>query len=103
MLPLSVETKSPNPVPSAASDTPDALKKNLDWYIAHQQELAAKYNGKVLLIVDQALIRAFDDFASAYNEATKTYAPGAFTLQPCSPEAESYTMMLYSPVYGVMG
>ena len=89
--------------PVAAAGAPANLKKNLDWYIAHQQELAAKYNGKVLLIVDQKLVNAFDDFGAAYNEALKTYPPGTFTLQPCSPEAESYTMMLYSPVYGVMG
>ena len=103
MLRLIVDTKSPNPAINVASDAPDALKKNLDWYIAHQQELAAKYNGKILLIVDQTLVNFFDDMTQAYNEAVKNNAPGTFTLQPCSPEAESYTMMLYSPVYGVMG
>jgi hypothetical protein len=103
MLFLGVENLKSNPVTNAVSGAPDALKKNLDWYIAHQQELAEKYNGKVLLIVDQKLINAFNDYADAFNAAAKSYAPGTFTLQPCSPEAESYTMMLYSPVYGLMG
>ena len=81
---------------------PDPLKKNLDWYIANQQELSAKYNGKVLLIADQKLVAAFDSMADAYTTALKTYAPGTFTLQPCSPDPDSYTLMLYSPCYSVV-
>ncbi len=46
---------------------PDSLKKNLDWYIANQKDLAAKYNGKILLIVDQKLINVFDDMGAAYT------------------------------------
>ena|ERR1039458_3536817 len=103
MILLSVENSTKPPATSVVTDAPDALKKNLDWYIAHQEELAAKYNGRILLIVDQKLVNTFADFSEAYNEAVKTYQPGTFTLQPCSPEPESYTMMLYSPVYGVMG
>jgi hypothetical protein len=81
--------------------TPDSLKSNLEWYIANQRDLVTKYNGKVLLIVDQKLIQAFDNMASAYTEAARSYAPGTFTLQPCSPEADSYTVMFYSPTYGI--
>ena len=80
----------------------DSLKKNLEWYIANQKELAAKYNGKILLIVDQKLVKAFDDMGVAYTEALKSYTSGTFTLQPCSPDADSYTLMLYSPMYSVM-
>lgn len=83
--------------------SPDPQKKNLEWYIAHQQELAAKYNGKTLLIIDQKLVKVFDDIASAYTEAMKDYAPNTFTLQPCSPEPESYTLMFYTPIYGILG
>ncbi len=86
---------------STTLGAPDPLKKNLEWYIANQQELSSKYNGKVLLIVEQHLVRAFDDIGQAYTEALKSYAPGTFTLQPCSPDADSYTLMLYSPVYAV--
>jgi hypothetical protein len=81
---------------------PDSLQKNLDWYIANQKDLAAKYNGKILLIVDQNLIKVFSDIGEAYAEASKSYAAGTFTLQPCSPDPESYTLMLYSPMYSVM-
>lgn len=87
---------------SAAMSVPDPLKKNLDWYIANQQELAAKHNGKILLIVDQQLIGAFDSMEKAYTAALKIYTPGTFTLQPCSPDADSYTLTLYSPAYSAI-
>jgi hypothetical protein len=83
-------------------DAPDALKKNLEWYITHQKDLAAKYNGKILLIANQELVKVFDDIGTAYAEALKAYAPGTFTLQPCSPDPDSYTLMLYSPMYSVL-
>lgn len=85
-----------------ALGAPDPLKKNLEWYIANQQELAGKYNGKVLLIVDQKLVKVFDDIGAAYAEAMKSYTPGTFTLQPCSPDPDSYTLMLCSPMYSVL-
>ena len=84
------------------SSVPDPLKKNLDWYIENQQGLSEKYNGKVLLIVDQRLVRAFDNIGEAYTEALKSFTPGTFTLQPCSPDADSYTLMMYSPAYSVL-
>jgi hypothetical protein len=82
-------------------DVPDPLKRNLDWYISNQQELSSKHNGKVLLIVDQKLVAVFDSMNEAYTEAIKAYAPGTFTLQPCSPDADSYTLTLYSPAYSL--
>jgi len=85
-----------------AMSVPDPLKKNLEWYIANQKELSAKYNGKILLIVDQQLIGAFDSMEEAYLTACKTYAPGTFTLQPCSPDPDSYTLMLHSPFYSAL-
>lgn len=86
----------------AAISVPDPLKKNLDWYIENQQDLSAKYNGKILLIVDQGLIEAFDSMEHAYEAAVNSYAPGTFTLQPCSPDSDSYTLTLYSPAYSLI-
>lgn len=95
-----MEKTQENPTPSGPSD---ALKKNLDWYIANQKTLAADYNGKVLLIVDQKLVGVFDQMADAYAAAMKSYQPGAFTLQPCSPTPDSYTVMFYTPIFGTLG
>jgi len=81
---------------------PDSLRKNLDWYIANQEELSKTYNGKILLIVDQKLVQAFDSMEDAYLAASEKYEAGTFTLQPCSPDADSYTLTLYSPTYSIM-
>jgi len=85
-----------------AVSVPDPLKKNLDWYIANQEELAAKYNGKILLIVDQKLVEAFDSMDKAYSTAMKIYAPDTYTLQPCSPDPDSYTLTLSSPAFSTL-
>ena len=80
----------------------DPLKKNLEWYIANQKELSSKYTGKILLVVEQELVGVFDSMGDAYTTALKSYAPGTFTLQPCSPGPDSYTLTLYNPAYGVI-
>jgi len=80
---------------------PEPLKRDLEWYIANQQELSGKHNGKILLIVNQNLIGVFNSMQEAYATAIKTYALGTFTLQPCSPDADSYTLTLYSPAYNI--
>ena len=79
----------------------DPLKKNLDWYIANQKELASKYNGMILLIVDQQIAGAFKSMDEAYATAIAKYKPGSFTLQPCSPDLDSYTLTLYSPAFNL--
>lgn len=81
----------------ASVSVPDALKKNLDWYIANQEELSAKHNGKILLIVDQKLVDVFNTIEEAYDTAVKNYAPDTYTLQPCAPDTDSYTLTLTSP------
>lgn len=84
-----------------AASVPDPLKRNLEWYIENQQALSSQYNGKTLLIVDQKLIGAFDSMGEAYTQALKSYEPGTFTLQPCSPDLDSYTLTLYNPAYAI--
>jgi hypothetical protein len=93
-----VETTNKN-----VASVPEPLKKDLEWYIENQKELSAKYNGKVLLIVNQHLIGAFGSMQEAYATAIKAYTLGTFTLQPCSPDSDSYTLTLYSPTYNVVG
>ena len=92
----------PSAVPPDIADN-ETLTKNLEWYIANQSLLATKYDGKILLIVDQNLIGAFDAMGDAYTSALKNYRPGAFTLQPCSSGPDSYTLVLHNPIFNVIG
>ena|SRR5580698_6939699 len=75
----------------------ESLKNDLAWYIEHQKELAGKYDGKILLIFHQGLIGAFDSIEDAYLEGAKRFEIGTFSLQPCSPDADSYTLTIYTP------
>jgi len=86
----------------SGSSVPEPLKKDLEWYIENQRGLSEKYNGKVLLIVNQHLVGAFGSMQEAYATAIKTYTLGTFTLQPCSPDSDSYTLTLYSPSHNVV-
>lgn len=83
------------------ANVPETLKKDLEWYIENQRELSEKFNGKILLIVNQQLIGAFDSMQEAYATAIKSFTLGTFTLQPCSPGSDSYTLTLYSPAYSI--
>jgi hypothetical protein len=85
-----------------APAVPEPLQKDLEWYIGNQRELAEKYNGKILLIVNQHLDGAFDSMQEAYETATKAYTLGTFTLQPCSPDSDSYTLTIYGPSYNIV-
>jgi hypothetical protein len=87
---------------NVASSVPEPLKKDLEWYIENQRELSEKYNGKILLIVNQHLIGAFGSMQEAYATAIKAYTLGTFTLQPCSPDSDSYTLTLYTPTYNIV-
>jgi hypothetical protein len=75
------------------------LKKNLEWYISQQEELVKKYNGKVLLIKDCQLIESYETMEEAFLDATSRFDLGTFTLQPCTPGPESYTITIFSPQY----
>ena len=43
----------------------DALKKELDFYIAHQDEMVAKYDGKVIAIKNGEVLGAFETHLKA--------------------------------------
>jgi hypothetical protein len=61
------------------------LGANFTWYLANQDELVKKYNGKELLIVDGAVVGAYDKRGDAYVDGALKYGFGNFSLQPCSP------------------
>lgn len=76
----------------------ESLKKELEYYIAHQDELVKKYNGKVLVIKDQRVIGVYVDHLSALTETQKKFRPGTFMVQKCSPGPDDYTATYHSRV-----
>jgi len=72
------------------------LEKELQYYIDHQDELVAQYNGKFLVIKDQQIVGVYDSLESAYFESVPKFEPGSFLIQECSPGEGSYTQTFHS-------
>ena len=69
---------------------------DLDWYIAHQDELVRAHNGKSVVIKNCAILSVYDDDLTALEETIKLHAPGSFIIQRVGPGPENYTATFHS-------
>lgn len=76
----------------------DYLKKQLEYFKAHQDELVKKYRGKFIVIRDQQVQGVYDTEIKAYADAEKKFGLGNFLIQQCLPGQESYTQTFHSRV-----
>lgn len=60
-----------------------ALKKQYDYYVEHESELLAKYDGKYLVITDKMDVYPFNTGKEAYRYGTKNAGAGKFLLHKC--------------------
>lgn len=67
------------------------LKELFQYYLDHQPELVKEYDGKYLVIKDNAVAGAYDTRESAYVEAERKYGLGEFIIQLCTPGEGAYT------------
>lgn len=74
------------------------LKKEFQYYLDHQPELVAKYNGKVIVIKDGKVVGEYADQLSAIDGAKKKYQIGTFLVQLVSPGNSAYTQTFHSRV-----
>ena len=74
------------------------LQKEFEYFLAHQQELARQYSGKILVIKDQTIIGVFDSELEAIQETSKTHELGTFLVQKCDSTEESHTQTFHSRV-----
>lgn len=75
------------------------LKKEFDFYLAHQGEMIEKYNGKFVVIKDEAVVGAYDNELAAITEAQKKdLKAGTFLVQLVSPGNSAYTQTFHSRV-----
>jgi len=76
----------------------NALEKELDYYIDHQDELVDKYHGKVIVIRDEQVIGAYDSDMEAIEKASEKYEIGTFLVQKCEPGPASYTQTFHPKI-----
>ena len=75
------------------------LKKEFDYYVAHQAELVTDHNGKFVVIKDQSVIGTYDDQIQAVTETQKKgHALGTFLVQFVSPGDSAYKQTFHSRV-----
>lgn len=74
------------------------LQREFDYFLAHQQELVQKYNGKVLVIKGETIIGVFDSELEAIQRTAKIHELGTFLVQKCAPGDTSHTVTYQSRV-----
>jgi hypothetical protein len=74
------------------------LEKLFHWYLEHQSELVAQFDGRHIVIYAEEVVGNFDSELDAYTFATKNYQPGEFMIQLVSPGNTNYTQTFHSRV-----
>ncbi len=74
----------------------NTLSREFQFYIDHQDEMVAQFNGKTIAIKDQQVLGAFDSTIEAVRETQKEHALGTFLVQRVSPGPEAYTHTFHS-------
>jgi len=71
------------------SDKP--LRSEFEYFLEHQDELADRYEGKIIVIKGGEVIGAFDSVPEAVHETSKHHRLGTFLVQECGRGPECYT------------
>ncbi len=74
------------------------LEKEFNYYLQHKEELIEKYNGKFIVIKNNAVIGQYESELEAVEETSKQHELGTFLVQKCEPGSESYTYTFHSRV-----
>ncbi len=77
-------------------NTKMSIETLFSYYLAHQDELVKKYDGKYLVITADGVQGAYDSLESGYDSALKTYGKGNFMLQLCTRGEEAYTQRFFT-------
>ncbi len=75
-----------------------SLRRELQYYIAHQEELVAKYNGQFIVLKGEAVEGVFDSELEALRYARKHHQPGSYMIQLVKPGKDSYTQTFHTRV-----
>jgi hypothetical protein len=77
---------------------PRSLKDEFQYYLDHQAEMVAKYNGKHIVLKDGVVVGAYDTELEAVTATQKVHALGTFLVQKVEPGNAAYTQTFHSRV-----
>ena len=81
------------------SKTPtEVLKREFKYYLDHQAEMVAKYDGRVIVLKDRRVIGDYATEAEAVVATRKEHPMGTFLVQRVSQGTEAYTQKFRSRV-----
>lgn len=74
----------------------DVLAGEFQHYLAHQDDLVAQYDGKIIVIKGNKVLGVYDSDIEAVNETTKNHELGTFLVQAVSAGTGAYTQKFHS-------
>lgn len=69
----------------------------LDLYIARQDELVERYNGKIIALHHGEVEGTFETELDALRAMQRKYEPGDFMIIRCAPGPSEYTTVIHTP------
>lgn len=70
------------------------FESEFQYFVQHQEELVARYRGKVLVLHGAQVVGVHDTALQAYTAALEQFPPGTFMLQLCAPGPAAYTVTI---------
>ena len=74
------------------------LHDEFEYYLAHQAELAAKYQGRYIVIKDGKVLGEYETAEAAVRATARAHEPGTFLVQCCDADPESTKVTFHSRV-----
>lgn len=75
-----------------------SLFDEFDYYVAHQAELAEKYQGRYLVIKNRRILGDYETLKKALHATVPEHEPGTFLLQLCDADPDSLKVTFRSRV-----
>jgi len=72
------------------------LLKSFNYYLENQETFVEEYNGKVIVLVDTALVGVYDSVPEAYYASLKEHVLGTFLIQKVSPGTTDTTAYTFA-------
>ncbi len=74
------------------------LKDEFEFYLANQDNMVKKYDGKVVVIKNHKVLGVYDSELAAFTATVKDHERGTFMIQRVSEGDEAYTATFNSRV-----
>ena len=74
------------------------LERAFKWYLANQDALVEKYDGKVLAMREGEVLGVYGTELAAVSETRKSFEQSTFIVQRVSEGDKDYTVTIHSPM-----